>query len=294
MFRWLDGLVTTNGAEALPKDQLKVGFTFQEHLYRPWGQRGITKFSSFPAAFSLRTSHSGPYDDETTGDSLISYRYQGKDPQDWDNVAMRRAYELQLPMLYLYQLTKDYYFAAYPTFILSDQPERLSVLLEIDNRSALREWVDGRLRPSDAQAAHTQRRYVTSATKVRMHQAGFRERVLRAYQSICCLCRIRHRELLDAAHIIPDSDPDGDPVTPNGLSMCKIHHAAFDSNIIGISPDYAVSVREDILSEVDGPMLRHGIQELNGSKLVLPRSTADHPDPERLARRFEGFHSAEV
>jgi putative restriction endonuclease len=60
--------------------------------------------------------------------------------------------------------------------------------------------------------------------------------------------------LLGAAHIIPDSDPEGHPEVSNGLSLCKIHRAAFDRGIIGIRPDYAIEVREDALKEVDGPM----------------------------------------
>jgi hypothetical protein len=35
-------------------------------------------------------------------------------------------------------------------------------------------------------------------------------------------------ELLDAAHILPDGHPKGEPVVPNGLALCKLHHAAFD------------------------------------------------------------------
>ncbi len=75
------------------------------------------------------------------------------------------------------------------------------------------------------------RRYVERINKVRLHQPMFRARVLAAYQSRCTVCQLRHAELLDAAHIISDNQPHGDPVVPNGLAMCKIHHAAFDSNI---------------------------------------------------------------
>ncbi len=37
-----------------------------------------------------------------------------------------------------------------------------------------------------------------------MHQQEFRQRVLRAYRERCAICRLRHEELLDAAHILPD------------------------------------------------------------------------------------------
>jgi putative restriction endonuclease len=108
------------------------------------------------------------------------------------------------------------------------------------------------------------------------------------------MCHLRHRELLDAAHIIPDADQDrGDPVVSNGLSLCKIHHAAFDARVIGIDPDgYRIAVRQDILEEVDGPMLKHGIQELAGSQILLPKQRKHRPDLERLAARFEQFRSA--
>lgn len=76
---------------------------------------------------------------------------------------------------------------------------------------------------------------------------------------------------------------------PNGLSLCKIHHAAYDRGIIGVRPDYVVHVREDVLLEVDGPMLRHGIQDVHGWRLELPKRLADHPDRDRLAERYATF-----
>ena len=120
----------------------------------------------------------------------------------------------------------------------------------------------------------------------------FRSRVLFAYREQCSICRLRHAPLLDAAHITPDSDPDGLPVVPNGLAMCKIHHAAYDADIIGIRPDLTVDVRADVLAEIDGPMLRHGQQEMRDVKLLLPRSREARPDIARVARRWERFRLA--
>lgn len=125
--------------------------------------------------------------------------------------------------------------------------------------------------------------------KVRLHQQSFRERVLTAYRDQCALCRLKHRELLDAAHIISDSEPDGLPIVPNGLTLCKIHHAAFDVNIIGITPDYEIKVRKDVLEEIDGPMLKYGIQSMDGQKMMLPRSKSNQPDQDRLDVRYQRF-----
>jgi hypothetical protein len=52
---------------------------------------------------------------------------------------------------------------------------------------------------------------------------GFRQRVLRAYQQCCAICRLRHDELLEAAHILPDGHPLGEPVSPNGFQGRRLH-----------------------------------------------------------------------
>jgi putative restriction endonuclease len=76
------------------------------------------------------------------------------------------------------------------------------------------------------------------------------------------------------------------------LSLCKIHHAAYDRNIIGIRPDLVVEVKPNILIEIDGPMLRHGIQEMEGRRIEIPASRHDQPDPDRLAERYTEFSVA--
>ena len=84
--------------------------------------------------------------------------------------------------------------------------------------------------------------------------------------------------------------PRGQPFVSNGLALCKIHHAAFDANILGIRPDHVVEIRMDVLREKDGPMLQHGLQELHRRRLlVVPRRRELQPNPEYLAERYERF-----
>ena len=115
---------------------------------------------------------------------------------------------------------------------------------------------------------------------------------MHAYRQQCALCRLRHNELLDAAHIIPDGEPGGDPVVTNGIALCKLHHAAFDNFFLGIRPDYVIEVRNDILEEEDGPMLTHGLQGLHGNRILLPRSSNRRPSQDRLEIRYDRFISA--
>ncbi len=140
--------------------------------------------------------------------------------------------------------------------------------------------------------SEARRVYVTATVRRRLHQVAFRERVVRAYRERCALCRLAHRELLDAAHITPDTDPEGEPTVTNGLALCKLHHAAFDRFFFAVRPDYRIEVKRAILLERDGPMLIVGLQEIHGQRIMLPSHTAQHPDRDRLARRYEVFLKA--
>jgi hypothetical protein len=100
---------------------------------------------------------------------------------------------------------------------------------------------------------------------------------------------LKHRELLDAAHIIPDNMPEGKSTIDNGLPLCKLHHAAYDSLMIGVTPDYVMHVREDILEEEDGPVLQHGLKELHKTKIILPNSRSYSPSRDALEWRYSRF-----
>ena len=141
------------------------------------------------------------------------------------------------------------------------------------------------------ETAIARRAYITSTVRVRLHQHSFRERVIEAYQSQCSLCRLRHIELLDAAHIIPDSEPEGEPLITNGIALCKLHHAAYDSFILSVSPDYVIHVRQDVLEEHDGPVLQHGLKELNGNRIILPRETKNWPNKDALATDINNLYN---
>jgi putative restriction endonuclease len=116
--------------------------------------------------------------------------------------------------------------------------------------------------------------------------------VVSAYGERCTVCQLHHSELLDAAHILEDKDERGKPEVPNGLALCKIHHGAYDANILGIGPDLKIHIREDILAEVDGPMLKHGLQSMNGELITVPGQSELKPNVEYLEARFDGFRAA--
>jgi hypothetical protein len=64
---------------------------------------------------------------------------------------------------------------------------------------------------------------------------------------------------------------------------------AFDRNFLSITPTHEVRINQKLLDEVDGPMLRHGLQEMHGTTITVPRSRAAKPDPDRLEQRYASF-----
>ena len=137
--------------------------------------------------------------------------------------------------------------------------------------------------------AAIRREYVTSIVRRRVHQQAFRARVIEAYRTRCAFCRLRHQELLDAAHITADAAETGEPVVSNGLSLCKLHHAAFDRHFLTVRPDYTIEVRQSILDEEDGPMLLHGLKGMHGTSIYVPREASLQPDRLRLEERYAAF-----
>jgi putative restriction endonuclease len=243
---------------------------------------------------SITTTTSGRYDDALGVDGRIRYRYRGDDPAHRDNRGLREAMRTQTPLIYFNSVEKGAYVPVWPAYIEEDHPDDLLCVVRTDAAyafPALQGEAQRRGFAAEEGGAELQR-YVNALVRQRLHQGAFRAKVLRAYTTRCTLCLLHHEELLDAAHIIPDSEEGGLPVVTNGLSLCKIHHAAYDQNIIGIDPDYEVAVRADVLREIDGPMLRYGLQEMEGRKILLPTRKNLWPDRERLEARFRRFREA--
>jgi putative restriction endonuclease len=133
------------------------------------------------------------------------------------------------------------------------------------------------------------RAYATRDARYRLHQQRFKLDVMRASRHRCAICTLRERELVQAAHIVPDTEAEGVAAVVNGLALCAIHQLAFDRNLLGIDPNGVVRLADRLLREIDGPMLRTGLEGFHGGRIALPRRPTDRPDPKRLELRFERF-----
>jgi len=262
--------------------ELKPGFMFQgERIPLVNPQRGIFKPHQMRYLLSIKTVFPRPggkvwYDDQREvhrqiyeGDETIDYAFMGQNPDAADNRWLREAFENQIPVIYFLGIAPGRYQAVLPAFIS-----------EWDSRTLKARIVFG-MPDQDIVAPPEnalERRYALRAVKQRLHQASFREAVITAYNGRCALSGLPEPLLLDAAHIITDKDERlGQPVVPNGIPLSKIHHAAFDTHLVGIDPDYRLHVSARLLGQNDGPMLE-ALKGLNGGTIHLPGRVKDHPD----------------
>lgn len=292
-FDWFESQ-TGRHPEALPRELLAQGFEWQGQRVPLVGPAGIFKPRVLPEIpLTITTVPNGPYDDAFGDEHRLIYRYRGTDPQHRDNVGLRKAMQRRVPLIYLFGLIPGRYAAIWPVFIVEDDPANLAFTVMADTRDAIVDALQRRVEYEiNEEPDALRRQYITSTVQRRLHQRTFRERVLKAYQEQCALCRLRHRELLDAGHILPDMDPRSEPEVSNGLALCKIHHAAFDGEFLGIRPDdYRIEIRQDVLDEHDGPMLQHGLQGMHGKRLYLPSAKRNQPSREALRYRYERFVS---
>jgi putative restriction endonuclease len=282
--------------DVLTAQDLAAGFEFQGAripLINP--QRGIFKPVQMDYLLSIKTVFPKPggrvwYDDQRevhgqifAGVDSISYAFMGTDPNAADNRWLRDAFDNQVPIVDFLGIAPARYQAFLPVFISGWDAKALKAEIAFGLPRA-----QGLEPPQN----EIERRYALRVVKQRLHQASFREAVMHAYGGRCAVSGLPESRLLDAAHIVADSDETMDHAhVTNGIPLSKIHHAAFDAHLIGIDPDYRLHVSPQLLEQNDGPMLE-GLKKLQGTSIHLPKRDKDHPDRKRLSLRFERFTGA--
>lgn len=241
-----------------------------------------TASPALSATLSINTTLSGIYDDQEVADGLWRYDYQSGGVEG-KNTKLRKAWELQLPIIWFRQQEIGRRYVPYLVYVVDDFPELGYCLISPDLSLSLA------IKTGD----EIQKRYALREMKQRLHQPAFRAKVLSAYGVRCAVCNLQMGALLEGAHITPDSDPNSSTKVNNGICLCKIHHCAYDATLLGIDTDFSIHIRADVMQESDGPMLKYGLQEMHGKDLILPSQQDHWPDLSRLSHRFHEFEEKE-
>lgn len=189
--------------EVLPREVLSRGFILDGTRVPLVGPQGIFKPAATDMPLTITTApmvegRERPYEDRVEEGGAILYRYRGTDPTHPDNAGLRQAMQHQAPLIYLYGLVPGRYLPIWPVYIVCDDPRALAFKVAVDDARLL----DLGPRIEETLETEARRKYVTRYTRQRLHQQSFRQRVLAAYQECCAICRLRHEELLEAAHIL--------------------------------------------------------------------------------------------
>ncbi len=312
-FEWLEEQTRLRG-DVLPRQLLEAGFLFGKIRIHLVGVHRIWKpriFDRIPLSITSAPTDSGPLRFDSDGNLI--FQYHGRDPNHFDNVGLRMAFRGITPLIYFFGAEKGRYLPFWPVYVVRDDPQELCCYVDLSARFRLALQQSIGLLASEKEPV-TLKEQAVRMVKNRLFQTAFRERVIGAYQCRCAVCDTDQREFLDAVPIVPpkgesggtvragghktEAEPDmaggadgpGGMDIAGGLCLCILHHAAFERNLIGISPEYRVHIRRDFHKVADVPLLKYGLNVLDGQKLKrIPANEAYRPDPVRLQLRYEHF-----
>jgi len=147
------------------------------------------------------------------------------------------------------------------------------------------------------EAAQSRRHQLVSVVR-NFRDARFRPLVLRAYNYRCCLTGVALR-LVDAAHIVPVSDPTSTDDPKNGLALNPLVHRAYDCGLLGILPGGKTLINRRVLANLRNQRLSSGLEHLESqipSRIRFPTSLEFVPPDDFLRRGLEarGWFDAEI
>jgi putative restriction endonuclease len=129
-----------------------------------------------------------------------------------------------------------------------------------------------------------ERQIVLSQIARKYRESNFRKRVLGAYEHRCAAC-VFQLELIDAAHIIPVAAPTSTDETKNGIALCKLHHTAFDRNLLSFDERYKIEVSNTEVARLTAANLVGGLKEFKKhlrTAIMLPNDQRDYPPPQYI------------
>ncbi|RYD74548.1 MAG: HNH endonuclease [Verrucomicrobiaceae bacterium] len=125
---------------------------------------------------------------------------------------------------------------------------------------------------------------IVATVKQRRGQEYFRDAVLNNFGGRCGVTGLALRELLTASHILPwSSYPTERLNVQNGLSLSRLHDAAFDRGLIAFDDDLRLLLSPRIKAELGQRSTAENFGVFAGEPLQIPDDAA-LPDVSFLAR----------
>jgi putative restriction endonuclease len=142
---------------------------------------------------------------------------------------------------------------------------------------------------------NAERRTVIRTIASRYRAANFRDRVLTAYRHRCAFCGVQ-LSLLDAAHIVPVFASGSTDEINNGVALCKLHHFAYDSNLVSFNENYLIELSSQRVVDLRGRGEAGGLKEFKSNMfetVALPERALAQPTAQiiRTSRRIRRWQA---
>ena len=295
-FTALERLAISTGGP-IPWAEISKGFQHQgERIHFASRALGIFKPRQMTAALSVRTAmpragrptwyrdQRAELDVET---GLLPYDLARKSAGH-TNAALELAHRRRAPLIYFHAVRPALYEAIFPVWVEDFRADEGRVLLAAAS-PARGDAVPGGWPRPHAAIGERERSYSVRTTRQRNHQAWFSTHVRSAYGHRCAFSNLPLGKLLVGAHIKAD-EAGGPASVSNGICMSTLHHAAFDSHLIGVDPNLKIHVSRSVFDADDGPLLA-SLQGLDGATMRVPQIREARPDRGFLEWRFEKFRA---
>ncbi len=144
----------------------------------------------------------------------------------------------------------------------------------------------------------TARRYKVTSVVRAFREARFRPLVLRAYGWRCCLTGVALR-LVDAAHVVPVSEPTSTDEPKNGVALNPFLHRAYDFGLLGLLPGGRTAINDRLITALQKQKLGDGLEFLRGMvppTMQMPGSPDLRPPDDylRLGLLARGWTDTEI
>jgi len=244
-----------NDAMNSKTEVIVLGYFADEKVFTAWNpylmrnrfnqKQTISLYSRFSIQKEANTTKISAYID-TNGQSVLSFQ------PDYLG-------------LYLENLSKIHLLTDVELFDLVRQSDNLN-----------NENLDGEVEYPEGHLTITHTRY--------KRDPRFKSIVYDAYNNKCAMCSIG-LELIEAAHIIPHSHEKGTDEIGNGISLCALHHTAYDRSLIYFDTEFNILINTTKMEYLEKVGLDSGFrkfQALAFDKIQLPTNHTLRPNIENI------------
>lgn len=145
-----------------------------------------------------------------------------------------------------WMLNESGYDEALSLLHISEEQKEILPIKSYEVQKVVNKLIEA-LRPTNYHPIGEKKVSTTVTKEISIRKRGFRQAVIEAYDFKCAVCGLKinspKRSIweVEAAHIVPHSSNGKDDIL-NGISLCHLHHWAFDVGWFSLYNDYTIVV----------------------------------------------------